>query len=381
MQITPKSLPSAGGKVTLVAKLAGAKTCRLDRAPTDRVHVTMSPPDVHCSSGRYKGALSLGSNGTTANQDPRFTLVVLDGRYQATRSFNIQLRARVSPVVKHPAGGSTTTTTAPLPPSGISPTTTTPLPPSGISTTTTTTVAPGGATTTTSTTSTPTAPTTSSPSQDQAPQSMNPEQVNSNNWSGYAVSSGPFTSVTGTFTVPSLAAGANASEQLSEWVGIDGLQDQDLIQAGVSEEVDPDNPSQVDVWPWWEILPAAATPINDLTVSVGDQVSVKIWQISSGYWGITLVDDNNGQQFTSEQAYSGPGQSAEWIVEAPENGQNGQIYPMAPYSPAVTFSDLGISSQETTLYEISLVQNGSTVSSPSGFSPTGFSVSSSGAEQ
>src|SRR2546427_4217339 len=52
----------------------------------------------------------------------------------------------------------------------------------------------------------------------------------SSNWSGYAASGGTFTSVTATWTVPTVSATSPGAD--ATWVGIGGLESQDLIQAG-----------------------------------------------------------------------------------------------------------------------------------------------------
>ena len=56
------------------------------------------------------------------------------------------------------------------------------------------------------------------------------------NWSGY-VHGGLYTSVTGTFIVPRVAAGQDNIQPAaaSEWVGLDGVTRTGLIQAGVTE--------------------------------------------------------------------------------------------------------------------------------------------------
>src|SRR6185503_10225868 len=57
----------------------------------------------------------------------------------------------------------------------------------------------------------------------------------STNWSGYAATGGTYTSVTGTWTVPTVSAttaGADAT-----WVGIGGINSTDLIQAGTEATV------------------------------------------------------------------------------------------------------------------------------------------------
>jgi len=199
----------------------------------------------------------------------------------------------------------------------------------------------------------------------------------SSNWSGYVAGSGPFAAVSGTFSVTSLNSGDPATDAMSEWVGIDGAGagDTSLIQAGIEEFPDPGDPSQSSVVPWWEILPADpyAVDISTVSVSVGDQVTVTIDQLSGTEWSITLTDDTNGQTFTTDQTYTGPGSSAEWIVEAPTNS-SGSIIPLAPYAPVVDFSDLRITPVNSTVQELVMVQAGNQVATPSALAPTGFNV-------
>jgi hypothetical protein len=212
-----------------------------------------------------------------------------------------------------------------------------------------------------------------------------PAQVESSNWSGYAVTGGPYTSVSGTFTVPSLESGDTTADQLAVWVGIDGFtaDDNSLIQAGVEECVDPNDPSEFKLFPWWEILPAAETPITTVTVAPGDEVTVTIGQADADDWTITLTDDTNKQSFTTTQAYDGPATSAEWIVEAPEtvdsNG-NPQPSPLAPYTPDVTIDGMGTTGPGMSWYDVLMTSttNGGTISTPSSLAPTGFSVAYTG---
>lgn len=58
-------------------------------------------------------------------------------------------------------------------------------------------------------------------------------------------------------------------------------------------------------------------------------MSASIVDNGNGTWTITLDDNTTGQSFTTTQAYSGPAQSAEWIMEAPEVG--GRISTLADY--------------------------------------------------
>jgi hypothetical protein len=194
----------------------------------------------------------------------------------------------------------------------------------------------------------------------------------SGNWSGYEAESGPFTYVTGTFTVPTLVTGTPDADALSEWVGVDGVNDTSLIQAGISEHIDPSNPDLVLVNPWWEILPAVETPIANIALAEGDEITVTIGQISGSDWGITLTNDTNGESFTTDQTYTGPGSSVEWILEAPTD--EGVQTTLAPYSPIITFSDLRFVGSDTTQIEVFMVQAGDQVSTPSALVSDSFNV-------
>jgi hypothetical protein len=199
----------------------------------------------------------------------------------------------------------------------------------------------------------------------------------STNWSGYSESGGPFSEVTGTFNVPTLPAGTPQGDQMSEWVGIDGAYGgNSLIQAGFNESPAPGTPAGFFVQPWWEILPSSETFISSVHIAAGDRVTVGIDQISGTNWSITLTDDTNGESFTTDQTYSGPGTTAEWIVEALT--ENGTVVSLAPYLPNVNFSDLGFVGANALLEEIVMWQiqnNVSTqVSTPSTLTANGFNV-------
>ena len=106
-----------------------------------------------------------------------------------------------------------------------------------------------------------------------------------NNWSGYA-KTGTYTSVTAEWVVPSVARSPKPTFS-SQWVGIDGFDNGDLIQTGT--EADYYNGS-AHYAAWWEILPAAATVIPSITVRPGDQMSASI---TKGF-GQRLDDHDHG---------------------------------------------------------------------------------------
>jgi hypothetical protein len=201
----------------------------------------------------------------------------------------------------------------------------------------------------------------------------------SSNWSGFAVSGGPFTGVTGTFVMTSLEEDP-LDTCMSEWVGIDGFAagDTDLIQAGIIECPDPYIPDEFDFAPWWEILPDNATfilgPSLD-NMEPGDDVTVAIDHVAGTEWSITVADDTADQTFTTDQAYTGPASSAEWIVEAPV-GESGE-YPLADYSGS-EFTGLGVTGPQSALTSLQMVEPtteyGTLYSTPSSLDAVGFNI-------
>jgi hypothetical protein len=188
------------------------------------------------------------------------------------------------------------------------------------------------------------------------------------------IGGGPFDSVRGTFNIPNLYA-APLQAEVAEWVGIDGVDNGSLIQAGVDETYDPQT-NKVIVQPWWEILPAPPFTIP-MRVAPGDQVTVTIWQLSGQDWVIQLVDDTSGQRFQIERTYTGPATSAEWIVEAATSTASGQVMTLGHYTPNVTFTNDGFhgGNGETSVTQETLVQGGIAVSTPSPLNASGnFSV-------
>jgi hypothetical protein len=152
----------------------------------------------------------------------------------------------------------------------------------------------------------------------------------SSNWSGYA-KTGSFTRATGAWVVPSVASSHKATYS-SQWVGIDGFNNSNLIQTGT--EADFYNGS-AHYGAWWEILPAAETVIPSITVHPGDHMSASITKGSGNSWTISISDTTTGASFTTVKTYTGPGTSAEWIEEAPSVG--GHVATLARYSSPDTF--------------------------------------------
>lgn len=138
----------------------------------------------------------------------------------------------------------------------------------------------------------------------------------SSNWSGYAAAgAGSYTSVTGTWTVPSVTATTSGAD--ATWVGIGGVNSRDLIQAGTQATV---SGGVVQYDAWVEMLPASSRPVN-LAVSAGDTVTVTITQQSGDQWSITIKNDTSGNRYATTVTYQSTLSSAEWVQEAPSVGR------------------------------------------------------------
>ena len=124
-------------------------------------------------------------------------------------------------------------------------------------------------------------------------------------------------------------------EETSIWVGIDGVYNQDLLQAGITESGFTVSTSHTHTsWPtpdvapilcgggmqvyaWWEDLPSGPERVN-LPVHVGDSFTVSIFKMSPGWWTVALHDLTDLRSSFLAVPYKGPRTSVEWVVEAPQ---------------------------------------------------------------
>ena len=194
----------------------------------------------------------------------------------------------------------------------------------------------------------------------------------STNWSGYAETGSGYTAVTATWTVPTVTPTSD-DRYSSHWIGIDGDGNSDLIQLGTEAD---SSGGRASYSAWWEILPDYSIDIPGVSPRPGDSITASITKSSSSKWKISLKDNSNGESYSSTKSYSGPAQSAEWIVEAPTVG--GSQSAAAKFSP-VPFSGLtvnGGSPRLTTDDEIILRTGGKAIATPT--APTsggnGFTV-------
>ncbi|HKC90096.1 MAG TPA: G1 family glutamic endopeptidase, partial [Candidatus Limnocylindria bacterium] len=145
----------------------------------------------------------------------------------------------------------------------------------------------------------------------------------SRNWSGYVASSGTFTAVSGTWTIPTVSASTSGTSARADatWVGIGGATSTDLVQAGTQATVVN---GVVQYSAWVETLPQASRDVS-LAVTAGDTVTVSLAQETAGTWNITIQNTTSGGVYNGTVTYASSVSSAEWIEEAPTAGKGGVV--------------------------------------------------------
>jgi hypothetical protein len=148
-------------------------------------------------------------------------------------------------------------------------------------------------------------------------------QDTSRNWSGYAAIGQTYTGISGTWTVPQVAASSNGASGVgATWVGIGGVKTRDLIQAGTE---DSGSGRENEYQAWIEMLPAASKQVP-LAVAPGDSITVTIDEQGSGtqQWQIALIDNTSRKTYQTTVKYTSTRSSVEWIEEAPSS-RNGVL--------------------------------------------------------
>ena len=157
--------------------------------------------------------------------------------------------------------------------------------------------------------------------------------ASSTNWSGYAATTGTYTSVSASWVEPTGTCSGSAKYS-SFWVGLDGYNSSTVEQTG--SEVDCSG-STPEYYSWYEMYPAY--PVNfSNTVKPGDHFTGSVTHTGGNSYTLKLSDTTQGWSHTVTKTLSGAANSsAEVIAEAPCCTASGGILPLAHFSP-VTFT-------------------------------------------
>jgi len=306
--VPTRRIPATGGTIKWAVMVHAVKTCTWSSSPK----VAGFDGTVRCLDGREIRPATFLANTSTDAKDYMLNLVV---RGTTTTVDHLKV------VEVGKSAPSTTTTSV----------TTTTLPSTGTSTTTstTTTTLPSTGTGTTTSTTTTTLPATSFPG------------LTSNNWSGYVLTgaTGGYEAISASWTVPTLDCSSVPGGFTSDWVGVNGAGDQPgLFQDGTSSYC---LNGQESSYAWWTDEAEGYSGAFLFAVASGDVIDAKAYRDPSDYWNYSVDDVTSGSSNSAPEIDSGPGTSAEWIAEDPEDPTTNALYPLADFG-SVTFADLGL---------------------------------------
>jgi hypothetical protein len=151
-------------------------------------------------------------------------------------------------------------------------------------------------------------------------------QVQSTNWSGYADTGSGFSTVTGSWTEPSVSCTSQTS-LAAFWVGIDGYSSSSVEQDGTLAEC---YRGTAYYYTWWEMYPTNAIQVVGQTLRAGDSITASVVRSGTSYTLKVTDSTRSADSFSTTQSCSGcANSSAEWIAEAP-SGSSG-VYPLSDF--------------------------------------------------
>ncbi len=153
-------------------------------------------------------------------------------------------------------------------------------------------------------------------------------QAQSTNWSGYAATTGTYTSVSASWTEPTGTC-SRGSQYSSFWVGLDGYSSGSVEQTG--SEVDCSG-SRPQYYAWYEMYPNPSVSYSN-TVRPGDQFHASVTYTGGSNFSLFIQDSTQGWSHTTTGTLANAARSsAEVIVEAPCCTASGGILPLADFN-------------------------------------------------
>ncbi len=149
----------------------------------------------------------------------------------------------------------------------------------------------------------------------------------STNWSGYAATTGTYTSVSASWTQP--AGTCRSGDQYAAfWVGLDGYTSSTVEQTG--SEVDCVG-SRAEYYAWYEMYPGPSENYSN-TVRAGDHFNASVTYEGSNKFALFIQDTTQGWSHTTTATLRNAARSsAEVIVEAPCCTSSGGILPLTDF--------------------------------------------------
>ncbi|HEY4460010.1 MAG TPA: G1 family glutamic endopeptidase [Pseudonocardiaceae bacterium] len=169
-----------------------------------------------------------------------------------------------------------------------------------------------------------------------APQRYAEPLVDNGLYAGYIAYNGHYTSVSASWTEPTVNCSPNERSSAVFWTGLDGYGTSDLEQIGTAVDCYSGSPSYSA---WYEWFPAGGVGINE-PVRPGDQFSSSESTDGNGNFSMTLTNSTAGwSQTYTDYVANAPLSSAEVVVEPPTVG-SGPL-PLANFN-SVTFANADV---------------------------------------
>lgn len=152
--------------------------------------------------------------------------------------------------------------------------------------------------------------------------------VESENWSGYAVTGSDFTNAKGSWTLATVNCSKTPNTYSAFWVGLDGYNSSTVEQTGTIAYC---NGSRAEYYAWYEFYPAGSVEITSVPVSPGNHISAEV-TYSGSEFTTTITNETTGKSYSKTSKVSGAKRSsAEWIAEAPCCTNSGGILPLSDF--------------------------------------------------
>jgi len=138
-------------------------------------------------------------------------------------------------------------------------------------------------------------------------------QANSTNWSGYAATTGTYTSVSASWTQPTGTC-SGGDQYAAFWVGLDGYGSSTVEQTGSDVDCVA---GTAQYYAWYEMYPSTSVNYAD-TVQAGDHITASVTYTGNDEFSLAIADTTQGWSHTTTKSQAGAARSsAEVIVEAP----------------------------------------------------------------
>jgi hypothetical protein len=197
----------------------------------------------------------------------------------------------------------------------------------------------------------------------------------STNWAGYAATgSGPYTTVSASWTQPAVDCTETPRGYSDFWVGLDGDTSKTVEQIGTEANCIGGAASYAA---WFEMFPKRPV-IYANTVAPGDSLTASVTSVPKGRFQLTITDTTQGwSQTTTQKRRSAKRASGEVIAEAPATRKG--VLPLADFAQAsfaeATLDGAPLTEATPGIEPVTMVSGSTVKATPSGIGGGAFSVS------